>query len=100
MNRVFKRFRWSDATKWGWTCNSNWSGVGTSFNISIPVQEDIVLQGMIYNQKSKQIEVWGHYAPDKNIGSIYNDIQSPEGTSRNGRQPCYGGTDGKNEPNK
>jgi hypothetical protein len=97
MNRIVKRFRWTDATKWGWTCNSNWSGVGKSFNLSIPVQDDVVLQGMIYNPKCKQIEVWGHYAPDKNMGSIYNDITSPETTSRNGGRPCDGRAERKTE---
>jgi hypothetical protein len=51
--------------KWGWTCNSNWQGVGKSFNISIPTQDAVVIQGMKYNKEFQQIEVWGYLAEDK-----------------------------------
>jgi len=79
--------------QWGWTCNSNWQGMGKSFNLTIPTQDDLVLQGMIYNPKCKQIEVWGYYAKDKYVDTEYNgrplnvspDECRPESNKANGR---------------
>jgi hypothetical protein len=83
--------------RWGWTCNSDWTGLGRAFKISIPVQRDVFLEGMIYRPEYKRIEIWGYEIPDKNIPPMYNDKQSPEGTSRNGRTPSDGGTRGTRE---
>lgn len=81
--------------RWGWTCNSDWQGVGKSFSLTIPTQEMVVLQGMTYNPKYKQIEVWGYYGEDKYVSTEYNerhprplngnpDQCRPESKERNG----------------
>lgn len=100
MRPTTRLLRWSESTYWSWCCNSSWSGVGDSFNLSIPVQQNVTLQGMLYNPKSKQIEVWGHYSPDKNIASMYNDIQSPKTASGYGRPSGDGGAAREREPYK
>jgi hypothetical protein len=82
--------------RWGWTCNSNWQGVGKAFNISIPTQEHLVVQGMKYNPQCSQIEVWGYYTDEKYIDTEYNertgspkyvspDFSRPESKEGNGR---------------
>jgi len=81
--------------RWGWTCNSNWSGNGRAFEISIPTQDHLVIQGMKYNPKFNQIEVWGYLTEEKYIDTEYNerhripqyvstDISRPEAEERNG----------------
>jgi hypothetical protein len=81
--------------RWGWQCNSNWQGTGKAFEISIPTQDHLVVQGMKYNPQFKQIEVWGYLAEDKYVATEYNerhripkyvpaDISRPEGKEGNG----------------
>jgi hypothetical protein len=83
-------------SKWGWQCNSNWQGVGKSFNITIPTQNHLVVQGMKYNPELCQIEVWGYTTGEKYIDTEYNerhrspkyvppDISRPESQEGTGR---------------
>ena len=83
--------------RWGWQCNSNWSGNGKAFEITIPTnQKDLVIQGMKYNPQFHQIEVWGYLAEEKYVAPQYNerdrstqyvpaDICRPEGEEGIGR---------------
>ena len=88
---MIRRFIHS-SIRWGWTCNSDWQGIGKSFNVSIPAQEHLVIQGMKYNPNQRQIEVWGYYSEDKYVDTKYNgrpiyvpsDQCRPESEERNG----------------
>ena len=84
---------------WGWMCNASWTGLGNSFNITIPATQNLVIQGMRFNKEFKHIECWGHLEPNNNIGTQYkDDIGNPESTSCYGRQSCDGRADGKTQP--
>jgi hypothetical protein len=54
---------------------------------------------MRYNQAFSQIEAWGYLVePNKNIQSLYNDKQNPEGTSDVSRPSGSGGRSGAGKP--
>jgi hypothetical protein len=70
--------------------------MGKSFNISVPTQDHLVIQGMKYNPECRQIEIWGHLAEEKYVATKYNerdrstkyvppDISRPESQEGDGR---------------
>jgi hypothetical protein len=76
-------------------------GKGNQFNISIPTNKDVVVEGMKYNPTFKSIEVWGYVKPDKNIDPQYkNDLIHPESPFSTCGRPSNGGADGTPQPHK
>jgi hypothetical protein len=81
-------------TRWGWTSEASWEGCGKAFNISIPAQEHLIIQGVKYNPEFRELEVWGHYANKKYMDTVYNgcskyvpaDIGRPESKEGDGRR--------------
>jgi hypothetical protein len=53
--------------KWSWSPMANYMGVGSHFKLTVPVNSGsrAVLQGMEFNPKFSQIEIWGYMEEPK-----------------------------------